>query len=421
MVEIVYGGKMKYKICIIGLGYVGLPLAVEFSKIGHNVIGVDINANRIEELKKSYDRNKQISEEDLSSLNIMYTTNIFDAKDSDFFIITVPTPVHVNKIPDLNPIIKASESVGKVISKGAIVILESTVYPGVTEEVVGQIIEKVSGLKSGIDFKLGYSPERVNPGDKTHTLKTVIKVVSGQDLDSLKKISNLYSQIVSNVFEAKSIKIAEASKILENTQRDVNIALMNEFALMFDKMKINIWDVIEAASTKWNFLRFTPGLVGGHCIPVDPYYIIHKSRMFEFEPKIITSARYVNDFMVEYIFQKILLSLNDMKRTINGSSILFLGITFKENIPDMRNSLNYKLAEKLKRAGGNITIVDPYTNLNVFRYIPERAYDVIVLAVPHDVFLKNLEKIINLDTKLFVDLKGILRNKHINAKYISIT
>ena len=407
---VVYGEIMK--ITVVGLGYVGLPLAVAFAEVGYEVIGVDANPKRIDELRGGYDRTGEISKERLSSVDIKFTTNISDASGSDFFIIAVPTPVDEHHVPDLSLVTKASESVGKAISKGAIVILESTVYPGVTEEIVGPTIEKVSGLRAGIDFKLAYSPERVNPGDKVHTLKTITKVVSGQDEETLNKVADLYSKIVDKVFKAESIKVAEASKVVENTQRDVNIALMNEFAIAFDRMGISIWDVLDAASTKWNFLKFTPGLVGGHCIPVDPYYLIYRARSYGFHPQIMSSARRVSDSMVDCLLLKIMGALNEFGKPVKDSNILFLGITFKENVPDMRNSLNFKLAEKLISMGANVTLVDPHADVkDVHREIPSGRWDVVVLAVPHNEFRHKIDMISELDTPIFVDIKGILRHK----------
>ncbi len=412
-------------ICVVGLGYVGLPLAVAFAEKGKKVIGIDINRERIEELKKGIDRTKEVDRERLEKVRerISFSTNIEDAKGSEFFIITVPTPVTKEKIPDLTPVKKASESIAKVIEKGATVILESTVYPGVTEELVGKIIEERSGLKAKEEFKLAYSPERANPGDKIHTLKTITKVVGAQDEETGKKVKELYELIVDRVFLAKSIKVAEAAKVIENTQRDINIALMNELAIVFDKMEISVWDVLEAAKTKWNFLDFKPGLVGGHCIPVDPYYLLYKAESLGYHPEIIASGRRVSDYMDEYILRKIINALNDYGMALKGKKILFLGLTFKENVPDMRNSMAYRLAKKLEEYGAEVVKVDPLASIDgeeIKRNIPNEEYDVVVFAVAHDKFIKEKERIEEIKSKLFVDVKGVFRKNKLNGKYLSL-
>ena len=412
-------------ICIVGLGYVGLPLAVAFAEKGNRVVGIDINKERIEELKNGNDGTNEVSSKRLKEVmkNIKFTTKIEDARGSEFFIITVPTPITKEKIPNLTPVKKASESIAKVIEKNAIVILESTVYPGVTEEIVGKTIEEKSGLKAKKDFKLAYSPERANPGDRVHTLKTITKVIGAQDKETEKRVGELYMLIVDNIFIAKSIKVAEAAKVIENTQRDINIALMNELAIVFDKIGICIWDVLEAARTKWNFLDFKPGLVGGHCIPVDPYYLLYKAESVGYHPEIIASGRRVSDYMDDYILGKIIKALNDEGMALKERDVLFLGLTFKENVPDTRNSLAYRLAKKIEEYGANVVKVDPIASIageNIYQKIPEnKEFDVVVFAVSHNKFIESKEEITKIRSKVFVDIKGVFKDRKIFGKYIS--
>lgn len=407
MVGGVYGVK-GMNICVVGLGYVGLPLAVEFAKAGLKVFGYDINKRRIEDLKQGVDKTDQVSKEDLKNVDIHYTTSIEECKEANIFIIAVPTPVKKSKEPDLEPIRSAGRDIARVIKNGDVVILESTVYPGTTEEILGKEIEKHSGLKAKIDFKLAYSPERINPGDKKHTLKTITKVVGGQDKETAEFVKKLYSKIVDSVFVAKDIKTAEASKLLENVQRSVNIGLMNEMAVLFDKIGIDIWDVIEAASTKWNFLKFYPGLVGGHCIPVDPYYLIYKALEYDFYPHTVAASRIISDNMHIYLLNKIIRELNNYGKTLKGLRVLFLGATYKENIPDTRNSMALKLLDELKKWQANITVVDPYVK-DFLNEIPEGTYDITILAVPHKEFMDKKEELIEKTTLFIVDVKNVLK------------
>ncbi|MEM4359090.1 MAG: nucleotide sugar dehydrogenase [Candidatus Bilamarchaeaceae archaeon] len=408
------------KITIFGLGYVGLPLAVAFAEKGHKVIGFDIDERRVEELRKGIDRKNEVKAERLKNAVVFYTNEIDYAKDSEFFIIAVPTPVDEFKVPDLNPVKEAAELISKVINKGATVVLESTVYPGVTEEIVGSIIENKTGMKMGKDFKIGYSPERVNPGDKIHTLKTITKIVAGQDKETTEKLAKLYGSICDNIYKAKSIKVAEAAKVMENTQRDVNVALMNELAIICDKMSISVWDVIDAMKTKWNALPFVPGLVGGHCIPVDPYYLLYKSENLGYHPRIIASGRIVSDYMDNYIIEKIIKSLNNIGLALKNRKVLFLGITFRENISDMRNSMPCKLMQKLRNLGAEVVVVDPLADVEgVLREMPHGDYDVIIFAVPHDEFIWQKDRLLNIKTRIFFDVKGILRKEKPGEIYLT--
>ncbi len=384
----------NYKVSVVGLGYVGLPVAVAFARAEMNVWGFDINKDRVEELKSGHDRTREIDSERLKGSQLQYTTNIKDIQDSDVFIVCVPTPIDKNRQPDLGPVEKASETVGKAIKKGAIVVYESTVYPGVTEEVCGPILENVSGLKQGIDFKLAYSPERINPGDKLHTIESITKVVSGEDEATLETVANLYSIIVkAGVHRATSIKVAESAKVIENIQRDLNIALMNELAIIFDKLEIRTKDVLAASSTKWNFIPFTPGLVGGHCIGVDPYYLTAKAEQIGYSPQVILSGRRINDGMGSYVANKLvrLLIKNDI--AVKTAKVGILGVTFKEDIPDIRNSRVPDIIKELKDYGISPILHDPMADaqevLHEYGLTIEpdlskfEKLDAIILAVPH--------------------------------------
>src|SRR3989338_5854675 len=324
---------MPETVCIVGLGYVGLPLAVGFAKAGLNVIGFDVKEKRINELKHGIDITGETSGTELKSVKINYTVDSSQIKQADYIIVCVPTPVDKQNSPHLTPIESAAEIVGKNIKKGAIIVLESTVYPGVTEEVMAPIIEKNSGLKCGKNFKVGYSPERINPGDREHTVDKIVKVVSGMDVETLEKVGTLYSKITkAGVFKAKNIKTAEAAKVIENIQRDLNIALMNELSIIFSKMGIDTLDVLEASETKWNFQKYTPGLVGGHCIPVDPYYLTHKAQKLGYEPKVILAGRETNNYMAKYIAGKAVSFLKQSGKDPKKAKALILGLTFKENV-----------------------------------------------------------------------------------------
>jgi len=414
------------KISIIGLGYVGLPLAAAFAE-KYPIIGFDINPKRIEELKNSYDRTLELSEAQLKSVesNLLYTCDISEARDATIFIVTVPTPIDESNRPDLTPLIKSSQSVGSVLKKGDIVIYESTVYPGVTEEICVPELERISGLKFNKDFFCGYSPERINPGDKEHTVKKILKVTSGSTPEIAQKVDELYKSVITaGTYLASSIKVAEASKVIENTQRDVNIALINELALIFDTMGIDTNEVIEAAATKWNFIKLKPGLVGGHCIGVDPYYLTFKAEELGYKPNLILGARQINNGMSKYIAEKTVKCMIDSDKKIKNARILILGVTFKENCPDMRNTKVLDITDELKSYGCIIDFYDPWVDPNEEKHhysveiIPDPfknslTYDAIVLAVAHDQFIPLKEedyRRISNGTPVIVDVKGIVPN-----------
>ena len=386
------------KIAIIGLGYTGLPLAVEFGKKSET-IGYDISKTRVDELKNYIDTTLENSEEELkSATHLRYTTNINDIKDCKIFIITVPTPIDSNNKPDFSPLLKSSESLGAILKKGDIVIYESTVYPGATEEICVPVLEKKSGLLFNRDFYCGYSPERINPGDKAHRLTNIKKVTSGSTPEIAIEVDNLYKQIiVAGTHKARSIKIAEAAKVIENTQRDVNIALINELSIIFNKLGIDTEAVLEAASTKWNFIPFKPGLVGGHCIGVDPYYLTHKAIEIGYNPEMILAGRKLNDSMGDYVAIQVLELMKKKNIEIKSANILIMGITFKENCPDLRNSKVFNVIEKLKEFKCNIEVFDPWVNkeqanqqyvLDLIEEPSKKKYDSILLAVKHNEFKK---------------------------------
>ena len=350
---------MIRKISVVGLGYVGLPVAVAFGKSA-KTIGFDIDFGRIEELKAGYDRTNEVTSEDLKCADILFTDKIEQLRLADFHIVAVPTPVDQAKQPDLTPMLKASRTVGQALKRGDIVVYESTVYPGVTEEECVPILEQVSGLTCGRDFTVGYSPERINPGDKEHTFTKIKKVVSGQDAETLEIVAQAYESVVTaGVHRASSIRVAEAAKVIENTQRDLNIALMNELALIFDRMGIDTNDVLEAAGTKWNFLKFTPGLVGGHCIGVDPYYLTHKAEKIGYIPQVIVAGRRINDGMGSFIAQRTIKEMIHAGHGILGSTVTVLGLTFKEDCPDLRNSKVIDIIKELKDYGITVQVHDP--------------------------------------------------------------
>ncbi|MHB8877388.1 MAG: nucleotide sugar dehydrogenase [Myxococcaceae bacterium] len=339
-------------IATIGLGYVGLPVALAFARKYERVIGFDINRARIDELKSGHDRTNETDEAQLKASRLHLTADPADLREATFFVVTVPTPIDSNRQPDLTPVVRASETVGKVLQRGAVVVFESTVYPGVTEEICGPILERLSGLKRGVDFKLGYSPERINPGDRTHALEKVKKVVSGEDAESADRVAAAYGSIIdAGVHRAPSIKVAEAAKVIENTQRDLNIALMNELALIFDRLGIRTRDVLAAAGTKWNFLPFSPGLVGGHCIGVDPYYLTAKAESLGYHPEVILAGRRINDGMGAFIAQRLIKLLIAADLPVKGAKVGVLGLTFKENVPDLRNSRIPDILGELKQFG----------------------------------------------------------------------
>ncbi len=407
------------KICIIGLGYVGLPLAAAFSS-KYEVVGLDIYQTRIDELSRAYDRTLELNEAQLQEAidnNIKFTCNIEDIKDCNIYIVTVPTPIDKNKRPDLTPLIKASETIGKVLKKDDIVIYESTVYPGATEEDCVPVLEKFSGMKFNEDFFCGYSPERINPGDKEHTVTKILKVTAGSTPEIGKKVDALYSSIITaGTHLAPTIKVAEAAKVIENSQRDINIAFVNELSIIFNKLGINTNDVLEAAGTKWNFLKFKPGLVGGHCIGVDPYYLTHKAQQIGYNPEIILAGRRLNDNMGIYVANQVIKLMIKKGHKIEGSTVLVLGITFKENCPDIRNSRVIDVISELQEFGCDITVSDYWADkdevkreydLNLDNNVDYDDYEAIVMAVSHDKY-KNLE-FSNKDQVVY-DIKSILKN-----------
>lgn len=415
------------RIAVVGLGYVGLPLAVEFGK-KLPVVGFDINRERIKELESGIDHTLETSSEDLkAATNLAYTFNIEDLRQCNYFIITVPTPIDRFKRPDLTPLVKASETVGKVLSKGDIVIYESTVYPGATEEECVPVLEKFSGLKFNIDFFCGYSPERINPGDKVHTVTKIKKVTSGSTPEVAQKVDDLYkSIIVAGTHLASSIKVAEAAKVIENSQRDINIAFVNELALIFNKLGIDTHEVLQAAGTKWNFLPFTPGLVGGHCIGVDPYYLTHKAQELGYNPEIILAGRRLNDNMGFYAANRTIKLMINKGHTIAGSRILVLGITFKENCPDIRNSRVIDVIAELEDFGCNVDIFDPWASAAEVKHeygvdmIPTlegvQPYDAIVFAVSHNEFREmSFDKLRKENTVLF-DIKGVVDKAMVDGR-----
>ena len=420
------------KIAIIGLGYVGLPLARLFAT-KYDVVGFDINQKRITELQNGQDLTLEVDEDVLLSVlknkpsdskGLYCSSNIDDIKSCNYYIITVPTPIDKNNRPDLTPLYKSSETVAKVLKMGDIVIYESTVYPGVTEDECVPVLEKISGLKYNEDFYAGYSPERINPGDKLHTVDKILKVTAGSTPEIGKKVDQLYSSVITaGTHLAPTIMVAEAAKVIENSQRDINIAFVNELAKIFNRMGIDTHDVLEAAGTKWNFLPFKPGLVGGHCIGVDPYYLAQKAQEVGYHPEIILAGRRVNDTMGQYVASEIikLMIQNDIQ--IKKANILVLGITFKENCPDVRNTKAVDVINELKSYGSNVSIYDPWANpkevkheyhLDTLQQLPNELFDAIVLTVAHKEFMSlNLTKLLNKDGVLY-DVKGVLKDKNCN-------
>lgn len=410
------------KLAVIGLGYVGLPIALAFAK-KISVIGFDINSERIELMRKGIDPSNELDPVEFENSDIYFTHKLDELKEARFFVVAVPTPIDSFNLPDLTPLIKASETVGKVLKKGDYVVYESTVYPGCTEDDCIPVLERVSGLKWKEDFHVGYSPERINPGDKEHTLSRVIKVVSGDNADSLEEIAKTYELVVdAGVHRAASIKTAEAAKIIENTQRDLNIALMNELSVIFGKMGINTYDVLEAAGTKWNFLKFSPGLVGGHCIGVDPYYLTHKSAQLGYHAKVITSGREINDYMGAHVARQIVKKLIAKGVALKGARVLILGVTFKENVSDIRNSKVIDVIREFESYGLQVDAIDPHADKAEFHHEynfnlsahAEGKYDAVVLAVAHNEYkgqkAEYFESLLN-ENAVFADLKGLYRNQ----------
>ncbi len=419
------------KLSLIGLGYVGLPIALEFAK-KISVIGFDISEERIEMMNSRKDPSEELSAEAFDKCDIMFTSNPEDLKEASFHIVAVPTPIDNHNMPDLSPLIAASKTVGKILKKGDYVVYESTVYPGATEEDCIPVLEENSGLKYLKDFKVGYSPERINPGDKVNTLSSVIKIVSGCDENTLDNVAKTYELVVkAGVHKAPTIKVAEAAKVIENTQRDVNIALMNELSIIFNRMGINTYDVLEAAGTKWNFLHFFPGLVGGHCIGVDPYYLAYKAKEYRYHPQIINSGRFVNDSIGFYIAKQLVKKLIDKGKKILHSKVLVMGITFKENVSDLRNSKVVDLINELKTYGVLVEVTDPYASsdevkkeygLELTEDIADD-YNAVVVAVSHNDYLNLNEtffKSICTKNAILVDIKGIYRDKIKELSYWSL-
>jgi len=402
---------------VIGLGYVGLPLAVEFGK-KFPVTGFDIHQMRVDELRRGHDRTLETSDENLKAARFLtFTTSLDDLKACNYYIVTVPTPIDKHKRPDLTPLIKASESVGKVIKKGDIVIYESTVYPGATEEECVPILEKFSGLKFNTDFFCGYSPERINPGDKVHTVTRILKITSGSTPEVAEKVDNLYKSIITaGTFKASSLKVAEAAKVIENSQRDINIAFVNELALIFNKIGIDTHEVLAAAGTKWNFLKFFPGLVGGHCIGVDPYYLTHKAQELGYNPEIILAGRRLNDNMGFYVANRVIKHMIRKGQTIAGSKVLVLGITFKENCPDIRNSRVIDVITEFRDYDCLVDVYDPWADAAEVKHeygveltaSPSSDYDAVVLAVAHNEFTKTDVRSYGKQGAVIYDIKGIL-------------
>ena len=421
----------KKTLAVIGLGYVGLPIALEFAK-KIKVIGFDINAERVEMMRNKIDPSQELEAADFEGCDIEFTNDLDVLRKANFFIVAVPTPVDKHNVPDLVPVTRASETIGKVIKKGDYVVYESTVYPGCTEEDCVPIIEKLSGLKMTEDYMIGYSPERINPGDKEHTISTIIKVVSGCCAESLDNIAKVYELVVkAGVHKASSIKVAEAAKIIENTQRDLNIALMNELSIIFDKMNINTYEVLEAAGTKWNFLKFQPGLVGGHCIGVDPYYLTYKSKKLGYNSQVILAGRFINDAMAGYVARKILQNIIQSNGNVKDAKVLVMGATFKENVSDIRNSKVADVIKELRAFSLNVDVTDPHADSAElmheysFGLTPELSndYDAVLITVPHDAYKKlddNYFASISKKHAIIADLKGIYRNKITSRKYWSL-
>lgn len=418
-------------LAVIGLGYVGLPIALEFAK-KIKVIGFDINAERVAMMQNKIDPSKELEAEAFEGVDIEFTNNLDVLRQANFFIVAVPTPVDEHNVPDLTPVLRASETIGKVLKKGDYVVYESTVYPGCTEDDCVPVIEKLSGLKMVEDYKIGYSPERINPGDKEHTITSIIKVVSGCCAESLAVIANVYELVVkAGVYRASSIKVAEAAKIIENTQRDLNIALMNELSIIFDKMNINTYEVLEAAGTKWNFLRFQPGLVGGHCIGVDPYYLTYKSKELGYNSQVILAGRQINDGMASYVAKKVLQHIIANTGNVKEAKVLVMGATFKENVSDIRNSKVADVVKELKSFSLNVDIADPHASseelLHEYGFaLSEKIaneYDAIIITVPHQAYNQFDDTYFASITKaeaLIFDLKGTYRHSIKSRLYKSL-
>lgn len=412
------------KISLVGLGYVGMPIAVAFAK-KVDVIGYDLNAKKIELYKSGIDPTNEVGNEVIANTTVEFTSDETKLREAKFHIVAVPTPVNDDHTPDLTPVEGASRIVGRNLTKGSIVVYESTVYPGVTEDVCIPILEKESGLKCGVDFKIGYSPERINPGDKVHRLETIVKIVSGMDEESLDEIAKVYELVVeAGVHRASCIKVAEAAKVIENSQRDINIAFMNELSIIFNKMGIDTKSVLEAAGTKWNFLKFFPGLVGGHCIGVDPYYLTYKAEMMGYHSQIILAGRRINDDMGKYVAENVVKNLISADKAVKNAKVAILGFTFKENCPDTRNTRIIDIVNELKEYGINPVIADPEADADEAKHLYNVEFvdmntikdmDAVVLAVAHDSFsnlsMADMDKFFGEGQKVLLDIKGLLNRK----------
>lgn len=424
--------NQEESLSLVGLGYVGMPIAVEFAKRGVNVIGFDLNVAKIETYKYGIDPTNEVGNEVIKNTTVEFTSNAEDLKRAKFHIVAVPTPVNDDHTPDLTPIEGASEILGRNLTKGSVVVFESTVYPGVTEDICVPILERESGLKCGKDFKIGYSPERINPGDKVHRLSTIVKIVSGMDEETLDTVAKVYELVVdAGVHRAESIKVAEAAKVIENSQRDINIAFMNELSIIFNKMGIDTKSVLEAAGTKWNFLKFYPGLVGGHCIGVDPYYLTYKAEELGYHSQIILSGRRINDDMGKYVAENVVKNLISADKTVKGAKVALLGFTFKENCPDTRNTKVIDIVRELQEYGINPIIADPIADVAEAKHLYGVNFvdmqditdmDAVVLAVAHTEFsmltMERIDGFFGDGTKVLLDLKGLLdRQKYEKARY----
>ena len=416
------------QIAVIGLGYVGLPVALAIAKKFPNTVGFDINQEKIAALNQGIDSTGEVTSDELKNTSLKITCETIDLADCNFFIVAVPTPIDNNRVPDLTPLIKASESIGKVLKKGDVVVYESTVYPGVTEEICGAVLARVSDLQQGVDFKLGYSPERINPGDKTHTLEKIVKVVAGEDPQTLEQIASVYSAIVdAGVYRAQSIKVAEAAKVIENTQRDLNIALMNELAIICDHLNIRTRDVLAAAGTKWNFLPFTPGLVGGHCIGVDPYYLTAKAQQVGYYPQVILAGRRINDNMGQFLGNRLVKMFVEANITIKNARVGILGLTFKENVPDLRNSRVPDIIHELRQFGIEPLVHDSLAQnahavheygIQLSDWKELTYLDALILAVPHQEYLEIPHQKLFAHIRpggIFMDIKSIFEPEDIPA------
>lgn len=417
--------NQEVSLSLIGLGYVGMPIAVEFAKRGVKVIGYDLNATKIETYKSGIDPTNEVGDEVIRNTTVEFTANEEDLKRAKFHIVAVPTPVNDDHTPDLTPVEGASEILGRNLIKGSVVVFESTVYPGVTEDICVPILERESGLKCGVDFKVGYSPERINPGDKVHRLSTITKIVSGMDTETLDTVAKIYEIVVdAGVHRAESIKVAEAAKVIENSQRDINIAFMNELSIIFNKMEIDTKAVLEAAGTKWNFLKFYPGLVGGHCIGVDPYYLTYKAEELGYHSQIILSGRRINDDMGKYVAENVVKNLIATDKAVKGAKVSVLGFTFKENCPDTRNTKVIDIVKELQEYGISPLIADPTADaeeakrlygVDFVRMDDVKDMDAVILAVAHTEFAaltrEQIDGFFGNGTKVLIDLKGLMNRK----------